>query len=90
MGMGGWVFEIRVLCIALAVLDFALQTRLISNSDPPASAPSVGINGMHHRYPTIFYFSITVCVCACLCGAYMYIQVYLPGHVLTCRGQSQC
>jgi hypothetical protein len=34
-------FSRQFLCVALAVLDLTLYTRLASNSDPPASASQV-------------------------------------------------
>jgi hypothetical protein len=43
------VFKTRFLCVALAVLEFTLQTRLASNlRDSPASASH---HNHHHHHP---------------------------------------
>ena len=47
-------FEAEFLCVTLAVLDRALQTRLAWNSQRFACLclPWAGIKGMHHHCPT--------------------------------------
>jgi hypothetical protein len=44
-----FVFETAFLCIALAVLELTLYTRLASNSE--IRLPSAGIKGVHHHRP---------------------------------------
>jgi hypothetical protein len=44
-------FKTRFLCVALAVLKLALQTRLALNSQ--RSTCSAGIKGVHCQYPAL-------------------------------------
>ena len=57
-----WFFETRFLCVALGVLEQALQTRLASNSQRSASTclclQRARVKGVHydHQHPIFFFF----------------------------------
>jgi hypothetical protein len=47
-----WFFETGFLCVALAVLELTLWTRLASNSEIAyLCLPSAGIKGVRHHHP---------------------------------------
>jgi hypothetical protein len=70
-------FETGFLCVALIVLELALQTRLASNSQNFACLciPSTGIKGMYHHCLTVIFIFIYALNnsrnSACLASFYM-------------------
>ena len=65
-----WLFETGFLCVALAVLELALQTRLSSDSQRSSCLcfSSAGINGVcHHDLAYFIRFSISYGDSICTC-----------------------
>ena len=51
-------FETGFLCVALAVLELTLKTRLASNSDLPDSAEIKGVSHRRPAFGVLFYSSV--------------------------------